>query len=125
MAAPIRADTGSDGGGGARLRRPFGRVGAGAARRLKSLSFNRIFPNMLTLLAACAGLTAIRYGIAGQWDRSIIALAAAGTLDGVDGRIARLLLGTSKFGAELDSPADAINFGVAPALIMYLWAMHH
>ena len=108
-----------------RGRRPrFGRVGQGAARRLKSLSFNRIFPNMLTMLAACAGLTAIRYGISGQWDRAIIALTVAGMLDGVDGRIARLLRGTSKFGAELDSLADAINFGVAPALIMYLWAMH-
>jgi CDP-diacylglycerol--serine O-phosphatidyltransferase len=107
-----------------RRRRPLGRVGAGAARKLRSLSFNRIFPNMLTLLAACAGLTAIRYGIGGQWDRAIIALVAAAMLDGVDGRIARLLRGTSKFGAELDSLADAINFGVAPAIIMYLWAMH-
>jgi CDP-diacylglycerol--serine O-phosphatidyltransferase len=107
-----------------RRRLRFGRVGEGAARRLKSLSFNRIFPNMLTLLAACAGLTAIRYGIAGQWDRSIIALVVAAMLDGVDGRIARLLRGTSKFGAELDSLADAINFGVAPAMVMYLWAMH-
>src|SRR4051812_29472575 len=128
MSDPTVPDPGDDNGydeDERRRRLRFGRVGAGAARRLKSLSFNRIFPNMLTLLAACAGLTAIRYGIAGQWDRSIIALAAAGTLDGVDGRIARLLRGTSKFGAELDSLADAINFGVAPALIMYLWAMHH
>ena len=67
-----------------RRRRRLGRVGEGAARRLKSLSFNRIFPNMLTLLAACAGLTAIRYGIGGQWDRAIIALTAAGMLDGVE-----------------------------------------
>lgn len=102
----------------------LGRARVGAAKRLKSLSFNRIFPNILTLLAACAGLTAMRYGIAGQWDRAVIALLAAGMLDGVDGRVARLLRSTSKFGAELDSLADAINFGVAPAIIMYLWAMN-
>jgi CDP-diacylglycerol--serine O-phosphatidyltransferase len=107
-----------------RLRGPLGRARAGAARRFKSLSFNRIFPNILTLIALCAGLTAIRYGIAGQWDRAVIALVAAAMLDGVDGRVARLLRGTSKFGAELDSLADAINFGVAPAIIMYLWAMN-
>ena len=108
-----------------RPRRRFGRVGEGAARKLKSLSFNRIFPNILTLLAACAGLTAIRYGISSEWDRAVIALVAAAMLDGVDGRIARLLRGTTKFGAELDSLADAISFGVAPALIIYLWAMNH
>lgn len=107
-----------------RLRGPLGRARAGAARRLKSLSFNRIFPNVLTLMAACAGLTAIRYAINDQWDRAVIALVAAAMLDGVDGRVARLLRGTTKFGAELDSLADAINFGVAPALIMYLWAMN-
>lgn len=107
-----------------RLRGPLGRARDGAARRLKSLSFNRIFPNVLTLIAACAGLTAIRYAINDQWDRAIIALVAAAMLDGVDGRVARLLRGTTKFGAELDSLADAINFGVAPAIIMYLWAMN-
>lgn len=107
-----------------RLRGPLGRARAGAARRLKSLSFNRIFPNVLTLMAACAGLTSIRYAIGDQWDRAVIALVAAAMLDGVDGRVARLLRGTTKFGAELDSLADAISFGVAPALIMYLWALN-
>ncbi len=106
------------------LRGPLGRARDGAARRFKSLSFNRIFPNILTVIAACAGLTGIRYGISGQWDRAVIALVAAAMLDGVDGRVARLLRGTSQFGAELDSLADAINFGVAPAIIMYLWAMN-
>lgn len=107
-----------------RLRGPLGRARDGAAKRFKSLSFNRIFPNILTVIAACAGLTGIRYGISGQWDRAVIALVAAAMLDGVDGRVARLLRGTSQFGAELDSLADAINFGVAPAIIMYLWAMN-
>lgn len=106
-------------------RRPFvGRVGAGARRRLESLSFNRILPNIVTLLALCAGLTAIRYGFAGQWERAVLAVVLAAMLDGVDGRLARLLRGTSDFGAELDSLADAISFGVAPALLMYLWVMH-
>ncbi|MBX7201224.1 MAG: CDP-diacylglycerol--serine O-phosphatidyltransferase, partial [Rhodospirillaceae bacterium] len=107
-----------------RLKGPLGRARAGAARRFKSLSFNRIFPNVLTLMAACSGLTAIRYAINDQWDRAVIALVAAAMLDGVDGRVARMLRGTSKFGAELDSLADAISFGVAPAMIMYLWAMN-
>jgi CDP-diacylglycerol--serine O-phosphatidyltransferase len=99
-----------------------GRVG-GVERRLKSLSFNRILPNMITLLAICAGLTAIRYGLSAQWDKSVLALVFAIVCDGIDGRVARLLRGTSKFGAELDSLADAINFGVVPAMLLYLWGM--
>jgi CDP-diacylglycerol---serine O-phosphatidyltransferase len=92
-------------------------------QRLKSLSFNRILPNMITLLAMCAGLTAIRYGLGAQWDKAVLAIVLAIILDGVDGRVARMLKGTSKFGAELDSLADAINFGVVPAMLVYLWAM--
>ena len=107
-----------------RPRRPRFKVGGGAAQRLRSLSFNRIFPNLVTVLALCAGLTAIRYGFNGQWERAVVAILIAGMLDGVDGRLARLLRGTSKFGAELDSLADAISFGVAPALVMFLWSMH-
>ena len=95
----------------------------GRRRRFKSLSFNRVFPNMLTLLAMCAGLTAIRYAINDQFDRAVIAIVIAGVIDGIDGRIARLLRGTTKFGAELDSLADAVNFGVVPAMVIYLWAM--
>lgn len=92
--------------------------------KLRSLSFNRIFPNMITLLALCAGLTSIRYAFNEQWDRAVLAIVIAGMLDGLDGRIARLLRGTSEFGAELDSLADAISFGVAPALVLFLWSMH-
>ncbi len=107
-------------------RRRFGGgvMGGAARRRLQSLSFNRIFPNILTLLALCAGLTAIRYGINSQWDRAAVALVIAAMLDGVDGRVARMLRCTTKFGAELDSLADAVSFGVAPAMLMYLWVMH-
>ncbi len=99
--------------------RPVGRV----EQRLKSLSINRILPNMITLLAMCAGLTAIRYGLNEQFDKAVLAIVLAIILDGVDGRVARMLKGTSKFGAELDSLADAINFGAVPALLIYLWAM--
>ncbi len=101
------------------ISRRVGRV----ERQLKSMSFNRILPNMITLLAMCAGMTAIRYGLSAQWDKAILALVLAIILDGVDGRVARMLRGTSKFGAELDSLADAINFGVVPAMLVYLWAM--
>jgi CDP-diacylglycerol--serine O-phosphatidyltransferase len=97
----------------------------GHGLKIQSLSFNRMFPNMLTLLALCAGLTAIRYGIAERWDRAVVALVVAAFLDGLDGRIARLLRATSKFGQELDSLADAISFGVAPAMLMYLWSLQH
>jgi CDP-diacylglycerol--serine O-phosphatidyltransferase len=102
---------------------PLSRRVGGVEKRLKSLSFNRILPNMITLMAMCAGLTAIRYGLNEQWDKAVLAIILAIILDGVDGRVARMLKGTSKFGAELDSLADAINFGVVPAMLVYLWAM--
>ena len=92
-------------------------------RRLKALPFHRMIPNILTLLALCAGLTAIRFGLKGQWESAVIAITVAAILDGLDGRIARLLKGASKFGAELDSLADFVSFGVAPAIMLYLWTM--
>lgn len=82
-----------------------------------------LIPNAVTVLALCFGLTGVRFGIAGEWDKAAAAIVVAGVLDGIDGRIARLLKGTSRFGAELDSLSDVIAFGVAPALIMYLWAL--
>jgi CDP-diacylglycerol--serine O-phosphatidyltransferase len=78
---------------------------------------------MLTLLALCAGLTAIRFGLNGQWENAVLAVMVAAILDGLDGRIARILKGSSKFGAELDSLADFVSFGVVPALLLYLWTM--
>ncbi|MBE0533452.1 MAG: CDP-diacylglycerol--serine O-phosphatidyltransferase [Rhodospirillales bacterium] len=92
-------------------------------RRLAGLSFNRLIPNMLTLLALCAGLTAIRFGLSDQWENAVLAVMVAAILDGLDGRIARILKGASKFGAELDSLADFVSFGVVPALLLYLWTM--
>jgi CDP-diacylglycerol--serine O-phosphatidyltransferase len=82
-----------------------------------------LVPNAITAAALCVGLTGIRFAIAGQFENSVQAVILAGLLDGVDGRIARLLKADSRFGAELDSLADSISFGVAPALIIYLWAL--
>src|SRR3989442_1139321 len=92
-------------------------------RRLSDLSFNRMVPNVLTLLALCAGMTAIRFAVNGEFQYAVFAIIAAGIFDGLDGRLARLLKATSQFGAELDSLADFISFGVAPAAVLYLWTM--
>ncbi len=97
----------------------------------KGISIRAVIPNAITALALCFGLTGIRYAISaigpdaqvGDWERAIGAIIIAGILDGVDGRIARLLKGQSRFGAELDSLADVIGFGVAPGLIIYLWSL--
>src|SRR5712692_4912634 len=92
-------------------------------RRITGLSLNRMIPNVLTLLALCAGMTAIRFAIDGQFQYAAFAIIAAGVFDGLDGRLARLLKATSPFGAELDSLSDFISFGVAPATVVYLWTM--
>ncbi|MEU3648885.1 CDP-diacylglycerol--serine O-phosphatidyltransferase [Lentzea sp. NPDC034063] len=81
----------------------------------------RLLPNAITVLAMCSGLSAVHFANVGMWGAAITAIAAAAVFDGLDGRIARLLDATSKMGAELDSLADAISFGVAPALAIYLW----
>jgi len=93
-------------------------------RRFKAVPVRMLVPNVITLLALCAGLTAIRLAFEDKLDLALAAIVFAALLDGVDGRIARLLKGTSKFGAELDSLADFVNFGVAPALILYFWGLH-
>jgi len=91
--------------------------------RLRGLSINTMIPNILTLLALAAGLTAMRFAIQERWEHAALALVAAAILDTLDGRVARLLKGASKFGAELDSLSDFVCFGVAPAMILYLWSM--
>jgi CDP-diacylglycerol--serine O-phosphatidyltransferase len=90
----------------------------------KPVPFRVIAPNLITLIALCLGLTAIRLAYEGRLEPSIIAIVVAALLDGVDGRVARLLKGTSRFGAELDSLADFVNFGVAPALVLYSFLLH-
>lgn len=89
----------------------------------RGLPLRAIAPNAVTAMALCSGLTGIRFAIAGDWERAVLMVLLAGVLDGIDGRIARLVRGESRFGAELDSLSDAISFGVSPALIVYLWSL--
>lgn len=89
----------------------------------RGLPLRAIAPNAVTALALCSGLTGIRFAISGEWERAVLMILVAAMLDGIDGRIARLVRGESRFGAELDSLSDAISFGVSPALILYLWSL--
>lgn len=94
-----------------------------AGRRIGGISLRAFAPNAITVLALCFGLTGVRFAIGGQFEFAIGAVLFAGVLDGMDGRIARLLRAQSKFGAELDSLSDVIAFGVAPAMIIFLWSL--
>jgi len=93
-------------------------------RRFRPIPVRMLVPNVITLLAICAGLTAIRLSTEGRMDIAVYAIVFAAVLDGIDGRVARLIKGQSKFGAELDSLADFVNFGVAPGLMLYFWQLH-
>src|SRR3982074_2702503 len=93
-------------------------------RRFRLIPVRTLVPNLITLLALCAGLTAIRLAFEEKLEWAVAAIVFAAMLDGIDGRVARMLKGTSRFGAELDSLADFVNFGVAPALIVYFWTLH-
>jgi CDP-diacylglycerol--serine O-phosphatidyltransferase len=93
-------------------------------RRFRPIPVRMLVPNLITLLALCAGLTAIRLAFEQKLEWAVAAIVFAALLDGIDGRVARMLKGTSRFGAELDSLADFVNFGVAPALILYFWGLH-
>ncbi len=86
-------------------------------------SFNRMVPNILTLLGLCAGLSSMRYAIEGRFGAAAVAIVVAACIDGMDGRLARLLKATSRFGAEFDSLTDFCCFGVAPAFVLYLWSL--
>jgi CDP-diacylglycerol--serine O-phosphatidyltransferase len=92
--------------------------------RFRNIPLRVVLPNLVTLLALCMGLTSIRYAIDGKFETAVTAVMAAAVLDGLDGRLARAIKGTSRFGAELDSLSDFVDFGVAPALLLYLWSMH-
>ena len=93
-------------------------------RRFRPIPVRMLVPNVITLLAICAGLTAIRLSTEGRMELAVAAIVFAAALDGIDGRVARMIKGQSKFGAELDSLADFVNFGVAPGLILYFWQLH-
>ncbi len=92
--------------------------------RFRAIPVRTLVPNVITLLALCAGLTAIRLAVEDRLEWALAAIVFAAMLDGIDGRVARMLKGTSRFGAELDSLTDFVNFGVAPALILYFWGLH-
>lgn len=93
-------------------------------RRFKPIPIRMIIPNLITLFSLCLGLTAIRLAVDGKLELAITSIVIAGVLDGIDGRIARLLHSTSRFGAELDSLADFVSFGVAPAMLLYFWGLN-
>jgi CDP-diacylglycerol--serine O-phosphatidyltransferase len=110
----------SDNGRVRRLRRRFR---PRTRPRFEGLSFNRLIPNILTMLGLCCGLVAIRFAFEGRFDQAAVLILVAGVIDGLDGRLARLLKATSRFGAEFDSLSDFLCFGVAPGLILYFWTM--
>ena len=92
--------------------------------KLRSIPVTKLIPNMLTLAGLCFGMSAIRFAMDARWELSVTLLVAAAIIDGMDGRVARMLNSTSTFGAQLDSLADFLSFGVAPGMVMYLWSMH-
>ena len=91
------------------------------AKKPKLLHIGRLFPNMLTLLGLCAGLSAIRFALAERWEIAVGLVILAAFMDGIDGRVARMLHSTSPFGAQLDSLCDIVNFGVVPPILIFLW----
>ena len=98
-------------------------MSGGPRRRLRALPIYRLVPNAITLLALCSGVTGMRFALEGRWELAMGAIILAAVLDGLDGRIARLVGSTTKLGAELDSLSDVVSFGVAPAFIIYMWSL--
>jgi CDP-diacylglycerol--serine O-phosphatidyltransferase len=92
-------------------------------RRIRELPINQFLPNVVTVLALCTGLTAVRFGIQERWELAVVAVLVAAVLDSLDGRLARRIGATTKFGAELDSLSDFLCFGVTPALLVFLWTL--
>jgi CDP-diacylglycerol---serine O-phosphatidyltransferase len=91
--------------------------------RFNGPSFNRMVPNLMTMLGLCAGLTSMRFGLEGRFGSAAVAIVVAAVIDGLDGRLARLLKATSRFGAEFDSLSDFLCFGVAPPFVLFLWSL--
>lgn len=92
-------------------------------KQRRQIPYRLIAPNLVTLLGLCAGLTSIRMAIEGRMELAVILILVAAVLDGIDGRVARFLKGSSRFGAELDSLTDFVNFGVAPAVLLFMWGL--
>ena len=101
---------------------PFG-AAPGSSVRLRDVPFRMLVPNLITLGAICSGLTAIRLGFEGRFELAVVAVVFAAILDGLDGRVARFLKSSTSFGEQMDSLADFVNFGVAPAMVLYLWTL--
>jgi CDP-diacylglycerol---serine O-phosphatidyltransferase len=95
----------------------------GNNKRLRDIPLRFVLPNIITVLAICAGMTGVRLAFEHRFDDAVAMVLLAAVLDGVDGRVARLVKGSSKFGAEMDSLADIVNFGVAPALVLYAFVL--
>ncbi|MBR1398995.1 MAG: CDP-diacylglycerol--serine O-phosphatidyltransferase [Alphaproteobacteria bacterium] len=95
-----------------------------AIGKFKEVPFRKMAPNMVTLMALCAGISTIKFAIIGKWSYAVACIFLACIFDGLDGRVARKLKASSKFGAELDSLSDFVSFGVAPAILMYQWCLH-
>ena len=93
-------------------------------QKLKEVPFRKIAPNMVTMMALCSGVTSIRYAIQDDWVKAVVCIFLAALFDGLDGRVARFLKASSKFGAELDSLSDFVSFGVAPAILIYRWSLY-
>lgn len=94
-------------------------------RRFRRVTIRAFIPNALTMMALCAGMTSIRFALEDRWEAAVLAFVVAAVADGLDGAMARLLKGATRFGAELDSLSDVVSFGVAPALILYQWSLSH
>lgn len=91
--------------------------------RIREIPMRMVLPNLVTVLAICAGLSGIRFGFEGRFEPAVVMVLLAAFLDGIDGRLARMLKATSKFGAQMDSLADIVNFGVAPSLVLYAFLL--
>lgn len=93
------------------------------SKKKRTFPISYLFPNIITIAGLCVGLSAVRFAMLGRWEMAVVFLIAAAIIDGMDGRLARMLNATSTFGAQLDSLADFVSFGVVPALVMYHWVM--
>jgi len=114
----------AEGGPEGRVRRLRRRFRPRTRPRVEGQSFNRLIPNIMTMFGLCCGLVAIRFAFEDRFEQAATLILVAGVIDGLDGRLARLLKATSRFGAEFDSLSDFLCFGVAPAMVLYLWTMH-
>ncbi|MBF0885641.1 CDP-alcohol phosphatidyltransferase family protein [Gluconobacter sphaericus] len=108
-----------------RIRRRLRRMGRNPRTRVRGPSFNRLIPNIMTMLGLCAGLSGMRFALEHQFEPAAVALLIAACIDGLDGRIARLLKGATRFGAEFDSLSDFVCFGVAPSFVLLMWSLEH